>query len=64
MAMILNGPHIVSQPQENEPPAVLVRRALDARLMLEHLDVLEAVATELFHAGWLDGDEIDAVLAQ
>jgi hypothetical protein len=31
MAMILNGPHIVSQPQENEPPAVLVRRALDGR---------------------------------
>jgi hypothetical protein len=31
-------------------------------LLEPHVDVIERLATELFHAGWLDGDAIDAVL--
>ena len=31
-------------------------------LLREHEDVIVRLATELFHAGWLDGDEIDALM--
>jgi hypothetical protein len=33
-------------------------------LLREHVDVIERVATKLFHAGWLNGGEIDALLAR
>ena len=31
-------------------------------LLEPHVGVIERLATKLFHAGWLDGDAIDAVL--
>jgi hypothetical protein len=35
-----------------------------ASLLEEHRGLIERLATELFHAGWLSGYQIDALLAQ
>ena len=42
----------------------LIRWCYTRSLMEEHSDAVVRLARALMDAGWLDGDEIDALLAQ